>query len=311
MVIHLKFISSYERCWISCLSGIRKRGNRIELNKHELIANFLEVHSASFSQEDLNQLLALVEQTPEQQLNHTFAKETRVIYSNQVEEAFLELTQEIIADNEDDQTLADNFRKRGQRLDDLCDALTEFMRNDLQMRRSDVREWLKEVHIESIRFGLRQYWPISQLVEEHQVTPELENVVTRLVIAVNQAIFINVDAMIDLKAFYDIPKIKSLVNTIFSSYVWYSKQRFKNVDRNLRLAFERQRKSFTMKTRELEKLYWNDFPERLEELQNKASQLQKKMKSIFTSKHKKQELYNVYQQIQNEINHPLFECQED
>lgn len=281
------------------------------MNTHEIIANFLKAHSASFNQEDLNQLLTLLKQTSEKQLNHIFAKETRVIYSNQIEKAFLELTQEIIADNEDNQTLADNFRKRSQRLDDLGDTLTEFMRNDLQMHRSDVREWLKEVHIESIRFGLRQYWPISQLVEEHQVTPELENIITRLIIAVNQALFIDINAMVKLEAFYDIPKIKLLINTIFSGYVWYSKQRFKNVDLKLRLAFERQRKAFTTKTKELEKLYWNDFPNRLEELQTKANQLQKKMKSIFISKQKKQELYNLYQQIQYEINHPLFEFQED
>lgn len=281
------------------------------MNTHEIIANFLKAHSASFNQEDLNQLLTLLKQTSEKQLNHIFAKETRVIYSNQIEKAFLELTHEIIADNEDNQTLADNFRKRSQRLDDLGDTLTEFMRNDLQMHRSDVREWLKEVHIESIRFGLRQYWPISQLVEEHQVTPELENIITRLIIAVNQALFIDINAMVKLEAFYDIPKIKLLINTIFSGYVWYSKQRFKNVDLKLRLAFERQRKAFTTKTKELEKLYWNDFPNRLEELQTKANQLQKKMKSIFISKQKKQELYNLYQQIQYEINHPLFEFQED
>lgn len=279
------------------------------MNKRERIESFLakSVSLGLFDEITRERIQNVIDGTSDDKLKTVFYEEMRQTYSETEHEMFAELITEIIENEHSGEEMRANFFKRDKRLTDFREQCALCMQDDLQMPRSTVREWLKEANIVAIHYAVDQYQPISKMVEEKPVTAETETIVTRLILAINQAIYEHIEAMFSLKAFYDIPHIKALMNTIFSSYVWHSKQRFKHVNRDLMISFEKQRKRFTDQTKEIEQLYWKDFPERLQELEERSNKIQKKMNSLLTSKAKKQQLYQEYQMIQKEIAHPLFQ----
>lgn len=198
------------------------------------------------------------------------------------------------------------FEKNTQQLKELLESAALFMRHELKLPKEDVNRDLVNIHIKSIQTALHQYPNIYQSASNMTDS----NRVTLLLIATNALIFGHLDSITALNAFYDIPHIKRMIRTIFNSFVWYSKQNFVNIDPDLTRSYDSQRRKFSHKIKRVEQMYWQDFPERLQALKEQSAKLQKKMSGRLITPNKKKKLYQQYQEIQNEINHPFFSDEE-
>lgn len=197
--------------------------------------------------------------------------------------------------------LKNRFEQKIKQLKRLLEVATIFMRHTLKIASQEVNQCLVKIHTESIQTALQQYPTIYQSKELKD-----PNHITLMLIATNILIFRHFIAIDALNAFYDIPHIKQMIGTIFNSFVWYVKQNFTGIDSQLTRIYDRQRRQFSYKIKHIEQIYWQDFPERLKELEKESTYLQRKLSARLILPSKRKKLYQQYQRIQNEINHPFF-----